>query len=444
MGAPDLTRNKTRQLTVAGAAGSPAHTRLWLVGEHVAAATLLLMAAAGGLVWAAPDLANGVYLAPHVAGVTHLVTLGWLTLTIFGAMYQFVPVALGAPIRSTRAAHAAFWMLAPGIVAFACGLAGSRTPLLAAGAALVAIGILTAATNMAVTLARSRTRDVTWAAIAVAITFLVGTVVFGLLLADNLRSGAIAAERAHVMSAHLHIAIVGWALIMIVGVSNRMLPMFLLARESDARWSRRAVGFLTAGVPTIAVGLLGGVGAATWAGVFLLDAGVAAFVWRVYSLFRARVRRPLDPGMRFVRASLPFLVASAVMGPVLWALGITHTRLATAYVVTALLGGVMPFVIGILYRIVPLLTWTARFGTRTGRDPLPAAADLYSGGIARLQLAFHLAGVVVLLAGIAAASPPVARAGTVLFLGAIIILAFQLGRIRWGSPARRRSPRERA
>ncbi len=429
-----------RELTVAGAAASPASTPLWLVGEHFAAATLYLLAGAVGLVWIAPDLANGVYLAPHVAGVTHLVTLGWLTLTIFGALYQFVPVALGAPIRSPRVAHVAFWVLASGIAGLACGVAESSTPLLAAGAVLVAIGILVAAGNVAATLARSRTRDVTWAAIAIAITFLVGTVGFGVVLADNLQRGFIAADRAHVLSAHLHVAIVGWVLIMMVGVSRRMLPMFLLAHEADARWSRRALGLLAAGVPTLAIGLIWGVLAASWTGVLLLDAGMAAFVWRTCTLYRARVRRPLDAGMRFVRTSLPFLAASAVMGPVVWGLGSAHTRLATAYVVTGLLGGVLPFVTGILYKIIPLLVWMVRYGRRTGRGPLPAAGDLYSTGMARVQLMLHVTGVGLLLAGIAAASPLVARTGTLLFLGAIIIFTYQIGHIRWGSSAASRLP----
>lgn len=440
MGVAELQRANPRELTVHATAPTVASTSLWLVGEHFAAATVYLLVGAAGLVWIAPDLANGIYLTPHVAAVTHLFTLGWLTLTIFGALYQFMPVALGVPIHSARAAHAAFWMLAPGIGGFAYGLAESSTPFVMSGVVLVAIGILLAAGNVAATLARSRSRDVTWAAIATAIVFLLSVLALGAMLADNLHSGLIAADRVRVLAAHLHVAIIGWVLIVIVGVSHRMLPMFLLADGSDSRWSRRALLLLALGVPTLAVGLIGRLPAASWTGAFLVDAGVAAFVWRVYALYRVRVRRGLDPGMRFVRASLPFVASSAIMGPVLLGLGSTHTRLATAYVTTGLLGGLVLFVTGILYKIIPLLTWTVRFGRRLGRGPLPTAADLYSTGVARVQLTLTVAGVGLLLAGIAAASPLVARTGTLSFLGAIVLFVYQIGRIRWGVPAALRSP----
>ncbi|HXF24889.1 MAG TPA: hypothetical protein VN602_10230, partial [Gemmatimonadaceae bacterium] len=78
---------------------------LRLPGEHFAAALFFLCVGSIGLIWIAPELSAGLYLSPHVAGVTHCFTLGWLSMTIFGAMYQLLPVALGISIRSERAGH---------------------------------------------------------------------------------------------------------------------------------------------------------------------------------------------------------------------------------------------------------------------------------------------------------------------------------------------------
>jgi len=427
-------------LNIAGGAGAPARGALFLAGEHFAAATLFLLAGAIGLVWIAPDLARGDYLSPHVAGITHLFTLGWLTLTIFGALSQLLPVALGAPIRSERVGHIAFWMLAPGIAMFACGVADSSSVLVGIGVTLVALGILLEVGNIGATLVRGHTHDVTWSAIAISITFLTSTLVFGLILADNLHTGFVAAERVRILTAHLHVAIVGWALIVMVGVSNRLLPMFLLVHGADTRWSRRALILFALGVPTLATGLVANWIPATWTGVVLLDTGLGAFVWQAYTFYRVRVRRNLDIAMRFVRTSVPFFAVSGVTGPVLLALGVTHTRLATAYIVSGLLGGIVLFVTGLLYKIVPLLAWTARYGGQIGRGPVPMAADLYSARVARAQLVLTVSGVALLLAGIAATSPLIARVGTSLFLCGIVLFAFQFVRIRWGTPAAFRSP----
>ncbi|MGH7669999.1 MAG: hypothetical protein ACRENQ_10965 [Gemmatimonadaceae bacterium] len=405
-----------------------------LVGEHLAAASLYLLAGAAGLVWIAPALAHGLYLQPHVAGVTHLFTLGWLTLTIFGALAQLLPMALGAPIRSVRLAHVAFWLLAPGIGLFACGVATLAMPLMVPGVLLVASGILLAVGNVAATLPRGRTHDVTWAGIALGITFLTSTLAFGLVLTHNLHTGFVAAARMRILTAHLHLALVGWVLIVVVGVSRRLLPMFMVAHSANARWSPRALTLLALGVPALAVGLVTRSTIVSWTGAVLVDAGVVAFLWQTVMFYRARTR-PLDDGMRFVRASLPFLTACGILGPTLLALGPAHARLATVYLITGLLGFLVPFVTGLLYEIVPTLAWTTRYGGRLNRGRVPAVADLYSARVARWQLAMYMAGVLLLVAGVASTSAAVARSGALLFLVGVLLFVTQIARMRWGAPA---------
>src|SRR6185369_5849871 len=108
-------------MPAASAAPRPVLTSMTLVGAHFGAATLYLTAGALGLVWVAPELAIGAYPSPQVAGVTHLFTLGWLTMMIFGALHQLLPVGLGAPMRSLRVGQLSFWCFAPGVALFAAG-----------------------------------------------------------------------------------------------------------------------------------------------------------------------------------------------------------------------------------------------------------------------------------------------------------------------------------
>ncbi|NIQ54970.1 MAG: hypothetical protein GWN85_16270, partial [Gemmatimonadetes bacterium] len=89
-----------------------------------------------------PDLAAGLYATPRVAGVTHLFTLGWITTSIMGALYQFLPVALGEPIRSTRLAHATWAIYVPGVAVFAAGLFFGVMSVMAVGAAVFGTGVL--------------------------------------------------------------------------------------------------------------------------------------------------------------------------------------------------------------------------------------------------------------------------------------------------------------
>jgi hypothetical protein len=421
---------------VAGGAVSPATGSIRLAGEHFAAATLYLLAGSVGLVWIAPELARGNYLAPHIAGVTHLFTLGWLTMTIFGALYQLLPVALGAPIRWPMLGHVSFWTFAPGAGVFACGVADNSTMLHHAGIALVAIGVVLTVANVASTLPRARARDVTWAAIAIAITYLSSTLVLGVALLHNLHTGFIASERVAVLATHLHVAIVGWALIMMVGVAHRLLPMFLLAHGGDSRWTRRALTLLAAGVPLLAVGLNLHLAAVSWAALVLMECGVACFLYQAFEFYSIRVRKRIDIGMRFAATGLAFLATAGVLGPVVLWQGAIASRVATAYVLTGLLGGIVIFVVGFFYKIVPLLAWVGRYRGKASVAGTPTIAQMFSARVAEAQLAIMATALIVLVAGVLAGSAAAAYSGTVLFLIGILLFLSQIGRVALGGRSR--------
>jgi hypothetical protein len=416
---------------------TPATGSIVLAGEHFAAATLYLLAGSLGLVWIAPDLAAGNYLSPHVAGVTHLFTLGWLTMTIFGALYQLLPVALGAPIRWPTLGHVSFWTFAPGAGLFACGVADNSTMLHHAGIGLVAIGVVITVTNIAATLPRARSRDVTWAAIAIAITYLSSTLVLGVVLLHNIHTGFIAAERVRVLTTHLHVAIVGWALIMMVGVAHRLLPMFLLAHGADSRWTRRALTLLATAIPLLALGLNAQMPAASWAAVALMEGGVACFLIQANAFYRVRVRKRIDVGMRFAGVAFVFLVIAAALGPIVLWFGPRLTHLATAYVLTGLLGIVL-FVIGFFYKIVPLLAWVGRYRGKASVAGTPTVAQMFSARLAETQLVIMTSALAILGIAILSSSVVGAYVGTALFLTGILLFASQIGRIalsgRFGGP----------
>lgn len=416
----------------ASGAPTPSATSVTLAAEHFAAAMLYLVAGALGLVWIAPELAVGAYASPHVAGITHLFTLGWLTTTIFGALYQLLPVALGAPLRSVRAGHAGFALFAPGAGLFAAGVATQTTMLHHAGIALVALGIILVAANVGSSLPRARSRDVTWGAVATALAFLASTLVLGVVLLHNLHTGFLAEARLRVLAIHLHVALVGWALIMMVGVSHRLLPMFLLAHGADVRWTKRSLVLLASGVIALAAGLATRGALLAWSGVAFLEAGIGCFVWQAYSFYRVRVRRKIDIGMRFAGSALAFLTAAALLGPAVLARGIAQPRLGTAYVVVGLLGGVILYVTGFFYKIVPLLAWTVRYRDRMGKGTAPTVAETFSARIALVQLVAMTLGVSLLTVGIAVSSVHVTRCGAVLFLGGVMLFVSQIVRVAIG------------
>jgi hypothetical protein len=219
------------------------------------------------------------------------------------------------------------------------------------------------------------------------------------------------------------------------GVSHRLLPMFLLSHGGDTRWTKRSLALLTAGVVLLVVGLTLRQPAATWAAAALLEAGVGCFVWQALAFHRARVRRQIDVGMRYAGTALGFLVLSALLGAAVLVGGPEYRRLATAYVLVGLLGGIILYVVGFFYKIVPLLAWTVRYRDRMGTGTAPTVAQTFSARVAQVQLALMALGVGLLAAGVVAGSVHVTRCGAALFLGGVILFVTQIGRVVVGRVA---------
>jgi hypothetical protein len=395
-----------------------------LPGEHFAAALAFLLAGAAGVVWLSGELSAGSYLSPRVAGVTHLFTLGWITTSIMGALYQFLPVALGKPIRSVRLAHASFALYVPGLAAFVAGLLLVRSTLMLVGAATFGTGILLFVGNLAATLRASTRRDVTWWALTGAAFFLTITLVLGLALAGNLRWGYLGAGRLGAIGVHLHVALAGWVLLVMIGVGHRLLPMFLLSHGAGDRFAKAAVALVAAGAGVLAFLHHAPHPVSYWLPALLIAAGAAAFLAQAAAFYRKRHRRQLDPGMRLAAAALALLgLALVLAAPVVMA--VASARLVTAYVVAVLLA-ITLFVSAHYYKIVPFLVWYHRFGPLAGRQPVPRVSELYSARVASVAGALLAAGSVALVAAVLYGAPGPARLAALVLACGVVTESMQM------------------
>ena len=399
---------------------------LRLPGEHFAAALIFWLLGAAGLVWVAPDIAQGLFPLPRVVAVTHLFTLGWITTTIQGALYQFLPVALGVSIRSEKLGHLSYFLYVPGLALFVVGMALAIHPLLLTGAALFGTGLLLFAGNLTATLIRAPQRNLSWWALALATFYLVTTVVLGISLAGNLSMDYLGAHRFLALGVHLHVAAIGWVGLVMVGVAQRLLPMFLLSHGGTERAGAAAVGLLGGGVGLLVLTHHMLSAPILWTVAGLIAAGFIAFIVQALLFFRHRKKPKLDPGLRLAGIALCFILCALVLAPFFLIHGLAAPRIATAYVLTLILGGLSLFVAGHYYKILPFLIWFHYFGPLVGKMPVPRVIDLYAtrpGNLAGALLATGVAGLVIAtLTGRVA----LARPAAVIFAAGALIVAVQM------------------
>jgi hypothetical protein len=420
--AAPLPRPSGTSLPIAPGAAEPPPFRL--PGEHFVAALLWLGAGAAGLVLVAGDLARGNLFDPRVLATTHAFTLGVVTTSIFGALYQLFPVTMGAGVRNVRAGHATFWMLELGILLLVVGFWVQRGWLEGAGWVVLTLALGGLTSNLVVqrrgaTQGRIIGRYVAAGHAALGTAMLIA---FG-RIGETL--GWWHVDRLAIIASHYHVAALGFATLTAVGVGSRMLPMFLLA-HGYPEWPLRWIGPLAGlGLTAFAAGQLGRIAPLTWAGAWLMAAAALLHLYLVLGYFRTRTRRRLDPGLAHMAAAFTGLGVTAAGGITLLAApGGFNPRGWAAYGLAGLLGWLVLLIIGVYYRILPFLTWLHLFGGRMGEPDLPTVADLTRPAWGWASLACLVSGLLVMVPAVALGAATPARAGAILVaLGVALVLA---------------------
>jgi hypothetical protein len=387
--------------------------------SYLVVAVAAFILASLGVPWLAPALA-GHYYQPRLVALTHVVTLGWITLTIMGASYQLIPIVLERPIWSERLARWQLSILAVGIT----GMVGHFYIGTWAGflwaASLVGLGTVTHLANMSLSLRGLTARTFTARLTFLALGGLALTSTFGLLLGAGRVWRVLPGDFFSTLHAHFHLALLGWVAPMVIGVAARVYPMFLLARAPDGWPGAFQFWGLALGVPAVVLGLVGAPALVAPGAVAVAAAGAGHLLW-IVRIVRDCRRPALDWGLRFALTGAAFLVPATVLG-LAFAFGLLEgPRPALAYAVLVLGGWVSLTIAGMMLKIVPFLVWYRVYAPQAGRVQVPTLAQLSWPAGEALAYALLVGGVLALTAAVAAGDVPWIRsAGGVLALGATV------------------------
>lgn len=387
--------------------------------RYLLASAAAFIAASLGVVWLAPELA-GHYYHPRVVALTHTVTLGWITLAIMGASYQLLPIVLGRPIWSERLARWQFWILLVSLSGMVAHFYLGTRPGLVLAAALLAFGVTLHLINGLASLGNFDRWTFTARLIVLAYAGLALTVVFGLALGVDRLWPFLPGAFFPTLHAHVHLALLGFLMPMVLGVAARVYPMFLLAPEPAGRSAQVQLWGLALGAPAVVMGLALGFPVAVMAGAFAVASAAGGHLAWIAGMAWSRRRPRLDWGLGFALTGAAFVVPGALLGLGLALDLITGPRLALAYAVLVLGGWISLTIAGMMLKILPFLVWFRVYGSRVGKVPVPTMPELSWPRAEGAAYALLTAGFIGLAGAVAAGSAGSIRAaGIILSLGAL-------------------------
>jgi hypothetical protein len=350
---------------------------------------------AGALPFISDPVLSQHHYHHHTVALTHLLVLGWIASIILGATVQLIPVALGVRIHSEKLVRWTFVLHAVGVTGMVVSFwLWTFRPLLWFGS-FTALGFSLFVYNIWRTLLRVSKHDAVSVHIAVSLVYLVLTFLAGQYLMHDKATPFSPFNVISAIHAHAHLAALGWFVMMIVGVSYRLVPMFALTTpQSNARiWTCFAL--LNLGILGVFIGILAN---APWLPLAAVSVAAALGLWalEILAMLRARMRPHMDGTLRQVLIAMAHLPAIATLG--IWlswpaSLTVLKAQAQTSYGLLALLGLVTLFIMAMLYKIIPFLVWYKIYPPLVGRQPVPRLYDLYSLRLQRWSLRLYLSGL---------------------------------------------------
>jgi hypothetical protein len=393
--------------------------RFFLTAPWFGVAAGLLLAWQGADAWASRWSSGAL-------AVAHLLAVGYMLQAMIGALFQFVPVATGGNVWRPRLVAS---IVHPVLVVAAATLvvalvAGWSSWFFIAGFLfVVGVGIHVAVVGTAVW--RTTARGPTIGALRAAVAALLVTLALGVALAEGLGRGS-AWPLVEMTNVHAAWGLGGWAFLLLAGVSYHVVPMFQLTPPYPRRLAG-ALPLVMLSALTLWSWQLGG-GKPAWEQAVYFSALALAGAYGATTLWlQARRRRKIaDPTLHFFRLAMVCLLAipaSALLFVVVPDLA-AHPRAAVWIGVLALPGVFVSAINGMLYKIVPFLSWLdlQRLGGMTTMPP--NIRDMIPESAMAGQMRLHFAALAALLAAVP--WPDLTRLAGALFAGSCAWLGWNL------------------
>ena len=318
---------------------------------------------------------------------THLITLGFLAMTMLGAMFQMLPVTAGVTLKHQQIiAPMVHGLLTAGLLLFAYAFYNYQPTLMIVAMAMLLSAFLVFVVATISTLKNAKNITPTIKAFIGALaSLLVALLLAGYLVLSHVNTGFSEYHQA-VVYTHIIFSLLGWIAMLIIGVSYQVIPMFYVADAYPKLYTKYAIKAIFI--------LLVGLGFSLIIdnpSLYLLFKVFVALVLADYALSTIglllnRKRKIIDTTTYYWYFAMLMLLASIGLSVANeW---LHMAQLNTMVVVVFIYGFAMSVITGMMYKIVPFLVWFHL--TNEGYMSMPTMHELIGKKLTTIQFILHV------------------------------------------------------
>ena len=363
-----------------------------------------------------------------VLSFVHLFLLGFIMMTIFGAMAQLVPVVLEVGHFAVELFYVIWPLLLIGTLLMVGGFL-FLPALLPYGGMIVFISLLIFVGEIFMTILKVKKLTLVMSSVLIANIFLFFGIIFGLLMALSY-AGTLHLNIDSLLQAHVYLVLGGYICTTIMGLSLVLVPMFTLSHDFSTKPLLIALTIMSISVVFVVFASLFSVEWLAYIGYGLSFFSLVVYFYLINHIYQIRPRREND----VYAISLIFAYISMLV-----ALGLEVLYLFTNTEKYLMAGGWLLFfgffgflITGHIYKIIPFLVWFERFSPLVGKQKVPMLADMVPPKSSQAQLIFSSLGVSIVTVAILFQSDIYIYAGaSFLVVGAFAFLRSMLYMIKF-------------
>lgn len=368
----------------------------------------------------------GHHFQPSILTVTHSMALGWGTMMILGASYQLIPVLIESQLKSSVLARISFFLAGIGIPFLVYGFHTFQLGWISqVGGAAINLAVILYVVNLAWSVWGSETENVHAVYVLTAACWLLVTTLWGLLLLFNFTMEIFREDSLYYLSSHAHAGIIGWFLLLILGVGSRLIPMFLISKYSQERLLWWVYGLINIAVVLFVFSEIRI--AMAWLrpiSVGMVGLGLVLFIFYCWKCYRHRIRKRVDQQMKISLAAMGIMVL-----PVLILIGVgkgsmdDHAGLVTAYGFCVFFGWITAIILGMTFKTLPFIVWNKVYRYQSAKRRAPDPKNLFNHAVFMAMLLLYGIGFFGVLVGLGFKSLPVLQVsvGGLIFSAALYV-----------------------